>query len=409
MKNRCLLEYNPESGACRWLRYLESGPDLPAHTGELEDFFAAHETASIDELLLVVNSARVAIRTVAFEPQERRHILKTASFELEESLVSDLEELHVAYAKPGERTLTLAVVDKAFMHALLEPFTERHIKVVGVLPLVQLLDGEQGQWSVNAGEDTLSVKLSEHQQFVTSYAQARLAWTIAARDHESLPSLIRLYQDSDAAAQQLEDCLPNALQSLVQATGTPWFARTQWAAFSRRAINLLQGEFSPSVPWVAIWQFWRLPLIFLAVGVLVYTLSAYLDNRRLHAENLHLRQQMTEVYRQAFPNSQVSDPEQQMRSKLREFSSGGEQSRFLPLFYQSAEVLKTFEGIKLLNVNFTMRTNELRLDIMARQFEDIEKIRSSLAEQGIAASLVSSNSVEGGERARMIFKESGGA
>ena len=75
----------------------------------------------------------------------------------------------------------------------------------------------------------------------------------------------------------------------------------------------------------------------------------------------------------------------------------------MPLFYRAAEALNTFEGLNLLNINFDSRNNELRADLVARQFQDLEKIRLKLDAAGIAAQLVSSNSADGGERARMKF------
>ncbi|MFK7731603.1 MAG: type II secretion system protein GspL [Pseudomonadales bacterium] len=409
MKSKLLLEYSPESGRCRWLKYLDSGAaELPAHTGLLDDFFAVVENQAV-ELLLVLNSPLVTLRTVHFEANDRKHILKTASYELEESLVSDVDQLHFAYAKPEENSIDIALIDRQVMRELIAPFEAQNIEISAVMPLHQVLstlhdeEDETKAWLINADERSLTVSLGGKQYFYSDYAHAQMAWQAATQEQDTLPDRIVVYEDSSEAANASEDVMPAALAPLLDAQRKPWFVDSRWQKLRSGAINLLQGEFSPAVAWGKIWQYWRVPSLLFFAGLCIYTLAAFLQNQRLQADNIQLRQEMMAVYQQAFPNSQVSDPEAQMRSKLREISGGKTDSTFIPLFYRAAEALNTFEGLNLLNVNFDSRNNELRADLLAKQFQDLEKIRLKLDTAGIAAELVSSNSVDGGERARMKF------
>lgn len=409
MKSKLLLEYAPESGRCRWLNYLDSGAaELPAHTGTLDDFFAVVENQTV-ELLLVLNCPLVTVRTVQFEASDRKHILKTASYELEESLVSDVDQLHFAYAKPEANSIDIALVDRHVMRELLAPFESENIEISAVMPLHQALgtlrdtEDETSAWLINADEKSLTVSLPDNSYFYSDYAHAQLAWQAATRQQDTLPDRIVVYEDSTDAANASEDVLPAALAPLLDAQRKPWFVDSRWQRLRSGTINLLQGEFSPAVAWGKIWHYWRVPAMLFAAGLCVYTLAAFLQNQRLQADNVQLRQQMMAVYQQAFPNSQVSDPEAQMRSQLQKYTGGKTGSSFMPLFYRAAEALNTFEGLNLLNINFDSRNNELRADLVARQFQDLEKIRLKLDAAGIVAQLVSSNSADGGERARMKF------
>lgn len=406
MKKKILLEYSPQSDACRWVEYLESGkPCLPAKTGGLDEFFAAFGGDVPPELVLVLNSTDINVKSIEFSASERRHILKTAPYELEESLVSDVDQLHFAFAKPGESQLSVAVVEREWLRALVERFEVHGLELAAVLPYAQVLQAVEDRWMASASADGITVRLNEAQSFTTSYEQARLAWDMAGRAVESLPQRITLFEDSPEVAEQVADTLPPGLASLVTAERKPWFVESNWLALKSNAIDLLQGEFSPSVAWNKVWGFWRAPVLFFVAGVSVYTLAAALENRSLEAENLALRQQTMAAYQKAFPNSQVSNPEQQMRSQLKKYSGTGESSEFMPLFYASAQALNEYQGLNVLNINFDARNNELRVDLVAKQFQDIEKIRSSLLEAGVNAQLVSSNSIDAGERARMKFTQ----
>lgn len=409
MKSKLLLEYSPENGRCRWLNYLDGGAaELPAHTGSLDDFFAVVENQPV-ELMLVLNSPLLTVRTVTFDPSERKHILKTASYELEESLVSDVDQLHFAYAKPGENAIDIAVIDRQVMNDYLRPFQDENIEIAAVMPLYQALntlrdaEDEDDTWLINAEENSLTVTLGDKNYFYSDYAHAQMIWQVATQQQDTLPDRIVVYEDNTEAANASDDVLPAALLPLLDAQRKPWFVDSRWQQLRSGTINLLQGEFSPAVAWGKIWQYWRVPTMLFAAGLCIYTLAAFLQNQRLEADNVQLRQEMMAVYQQAFPNSQVSDPEAQMRSQLQKFTGGKTGSSFMPLFYRAAEALNTFEGLNLLNINFDSRNNELRADLLARQFQDLEKIRLKLDAAGIAAQLVSSNSVDGGERARMKF------
>ena len=405
MKKKILLEYASNGAKCRWLEYLEVGsPVLPAHMGSLDDFFAAFESSAKPDLLLVLNSTDVNVRTLSFEPEERRHILKTARFELEESLVSDVEDVHFAFGKPGEDAIAVAIIERELLRILLEQFTDNGFELVGVVPYSQVLEPTDDRWIASATDTNITVRLNQSTSFTTSYQQARLAWDVAARS-ENLPSRITLFEDSKEAAEQAADTMPLALTSIVTAERKPWFVASNWSALKQGSIDLLQGEFSPSIAWRKIWTYWQMPAILFAAGLTVFTVAAFLENRALHAENLSLRQQSLAAYQQEFPNSQVSNPEQQMREQLKKYSATGETSKFLPLFYASAQALDKFHGVNVLNVNFDSRNNELRVDLVAKQYQDIEKIRESLGGAGVNAELLSSNSIETGERARMKFSQ----
>ena len=405
MKTKFLLEFTPSEGRCRWLPYSDDGlPKLPAEEGALDDFFAAYSAASGNELLLVVNSADITIKRVEYSAEERKHILQTARYELEEQFVTDIEQLHFSYAKPGDTDLMLAAVDKRHMHAWLAPFLAEHINIVAVLPLSAAQGIDADKWTVNVSGQCLNIALDGQQSFTTSFDQARFAWDLASRETENLPSSITLYCEGDDAVHQVQDTMPAALQGLVDAQTVPWFEKTQWMQLKQSALNMLQAEFRPSVAWAKLWDFWKIPAYLCLAMLVVFGLSAYIENYRLQSENLRIRQEMVAVYQQAFPNSHVSDPEQQMRSKMGQSNTGDTASSFLPLFYQTAGALASFDSVSLSTINYDSRNDELRADLVAAQFQDIEKIRQALGEVGIVADLVSSNSVDGGERARMKFR-----
>ncbi len=404
MKKRLLLQANTATETWRWLYFTESGqPSLPARDGQLDELEAELAQTSA-EVVLLVPSADVVLRRIAFTPEERRHVLKTARFDLEEQLISDVDELHFAYAKPGDAALDVAVVEQHKMQSWLEPLQQLPINVVAVLSTQMALPLSQHDWVVTPEGNGLSVKTGALQGFSAPFDSAQLAWDLCTRKFDELPDTIRVFADPQLLEERILPTMPPALAERVEARPGTWWSEVSWANLVKAPLNLLQGEFSPSVAWGKLWNFWRVALILLGSAALLQTGVAFARNVKLENENLRLRQEISAVYQEAFPNSPVTDPEKQMRSKLKRLQTGAQSTNFLPLFYQTSETLSEFGDLKLLSINFDSRADELRADLVAKKFQDLDRVREALGKQAIDAQLVNSNSVDEGVRARMKFR-----
>lgn len=404
MKKRLLLQYNAAAELWRWLYFAESGQaGLPARDGQLDDLASELQQTGADVVLLVP-SADVVLRRIAFSAEERRHVLKTARFDLEEQLITDIDDLHFAYAKPGASELDVAVVDQHKLQGWLQPLQELPLNVVAVLSTQMALPHQQNDWVATQEGNRLSVKTATLQGFSAQFDAAQLAWDLCTREHEQLPDTIRVFADPRVLEDQILPGMPPVLAERVDAQQSSWWNEVSWASLVKAPLNLLQGEFSPSVAWGKMWNFWRATIILLGGAALLQTVVAVAQNVKLENENLRLRQEISAVYQQAFPNSPVTDPEKQMRSKLKRLQSGAQSTNFLPLFYQTSETLAQFGSLKLLSLNFDSRADELRADLLAKKFQDLDRVRAALGKQAIDAQLVNSNSVDEGVRARMKFR-----
>ncbi len=404
MKKRLLLQANPTTEVWRWLYFTDSGhPSLPVHDGQLDELAAELAQTSADVVLLVP-SADVVLRRIAFTPEERRHVLKTARFDLEDQLITDVDSLHFAYAKPGAAALDVAVVEQQKMQSWLEPLQDLPVNVVAVLSTQMALPHSPHDWVATPDGNGLSVKTAALQGFSAQFDSAQLAWDLCTREHEALPDSIRVFADPQVLEERILPSMPPTLAERVDARHTPWWNEVSWANLVKTPLNLLQGEFSPSVAWGKLWNFWRAAIILLGSAALLQTGVACAQNVKLKNENLRLRQEISAVYQEAFPNSPVTDPEKQMRSKLKRLQTGAQSTNFLPLFYQTSETLAEFGDLKLLSINFDSRADELRADLVAKKFQDLDRVRAALGKQSIDAQLVNSSSVDEGVRAKMKFR-----
>lgn len=403
MKAKLLLEYL-DAEQCRWAAFNDEGRlQLPQTTGTQDDFL--RQLPSGAEVLVIVPSVDVQQRVLHFDESERKHVLKTARFELEEQLIDDVDDLHFAFAEPQQSHVDVLLARDDKMRAWLMPLIAADVNVVSVLPVRMALPHSEDAWTASAAQASVVLNQDFAHGFSAHTRNARLAWDISTREAQALPARIEMYAESEEALQQTVAQMPQALGALVQARVAPWSMATDWQALLAKPFSLLQGDYAPSIPWAKLWQFWHKTSYLLAAVLLLYTGSEWLKNNRLDAENLRLRQAINKVYADTFPGSHISDPEQQMRSKLKALQGDGGGSRFIPLFYKSSEVMAGFKNISLHSVSYDNRNARMRVEILASQFQDIEKLRGALQNAGIVAELANSNSVSEGVRARMTFNE----
>jgi type II secretion system protein L len=142
-------------------------------------------------------------------------------------------------------------------------------------------------------------------------------------------------------------------------------------------------------------------LFVLALGLQLA--ATYTDYRQLERENLALRSAVENSYRKAYPKGAVVDPETQLRRQLNSLRGSGEASGFVHLIEQVGGVIAGNAGsnIDAINYNFSSRGGEMRMNIVAADFEAVERVRSDINKAGLEATMESSSAQGDKVRARL--------
>lgn len=354
----------------------------PAH-GEAT---VAAELPGADEIWLALPAGRVLLSDIKLSKRALRQLHGALGNVLEDRLMLDPANAHVALGKPqADDVHPVAVVEIAWLERLLELCRRHGIEPAGAIPETLLWRGEDiaGQWSARWNGHDGFVRGGPCAGFALDDGDADsppLALQLAlaeARRRGAVPGAIALESElsvDTAAWSRVLDC-PVIPQTLQPDPHPP-------------AINLLQGAYARRRGgWFAgiaggadlgrDLGGYRLAAGLAAAALGVHLLGTVADWARLSWENRQLRAEMTQVFKDTFPQTQaIVDPALQMRRQLadlrreRGFLAPGD---FLHALNATAGQVGGVAGL-----NYT----DGRLTLVQPAATDLDGLSAMLASQG---------------------------
>jgi len=360
------------------------------------EWLAAAVEAGGAELVFAAPATHVRIQQLAVSAAERKHLAKSLPFLLEEQLAEDVEELHFAMAPLNKSNYAIALCKHSDMDhwrsILAElPAPTRWLAEPLLLPLPE--DG----WSIIVEDGLALVRFDtcEGAGIEVSLLPALLDSALATMD---VPSSVVMYGLDQAADTAL---LPQSLRSAVQWRRGGLAAALMVSDTALAMPNLLQGSYAPRLPLARWWRDWRAVAAVLAGAFLLQLVATFADYQSLKRENLALRAAVEQSYRSAYPRGAMVDPEKQLRRQLATMRGGKQSSGFMVLLEKTGAVIHAQPGTSIASINYNESGGDMRLNIVAEDFESVEKIRAGINAAGLEAVMESSSAQADGVRARL--------
>jgi type II secretion system protein L len=265
------------------------------------------------------------------------------------------------------------------------------------LPEPLLLPWQPGEWCLVLDGESAVLRSGACEGFtverdmVAPFLEAQLAGGEA-------PATVVVYGRDQAADTAL---LPEPLRENSQWRRGDLHAAMLITADDGVRLNLRQGEFAVRLPLGRWWRQWRAVAAVFVAAFLLQLGALYADYRNLSQENVALRTAVQDSYRKAFPRGQVVDAEKQLRRQLDALRGTGRGSGFVSLVEQVGLALVDEPGTQIATINYNDKADEMRMNVLATDFEGVERLRSRINEAGLEAVMESSN-VQGEQvRARL--------
>jgi general secretion pathway protein L len=328
--------------------------------------------------------ARLLTLTVAAE--EKKHLSQSLPFMLEEQVAADVDKLHFSCAPLEADTYAAAVVAKSKM----AEWQAMLVDLPGIqlwLAEPMLLPWQPGEWCLVMEGDTAIVRIGQCEGFTVERDLVNPVLQGVLTD-AGAPQAVIVYGMDQAAD---TDLLPEDIRDRVQWRNGNLCAALLLSELPQIRVNLLQGEFVPRLPLALWWQQWRaVAAVFAAAGILQLAAS-YAEYRSLSIQNLALRTAVEESYRQAIPEGAVVDAEKQLRRQLELAGGSGQPSGFIGLIERVGGAIAGMPGTTIASINYNDKGNEMRLNIVAADFEGVEQLRSRMSDAGLDAIMESSS------------------
>lgn len=347
-----------------------------------------------------VPGADVRLLILPVTAQEKKHIGKSLSFMLEERVATDIEALHFSSKPLDKESFAVAVCALDRMRAW-QALLADYPDINSWVPEPLLLPWQAGEWCIVL-EDEGAIVRTGNCEGCTIEREMLPVLLASALEDGTAPHAVILYGHDQAADTAL---LPADLQDKVQ-----WRAGNLYSALMLgdpgvTTLSLLQGEFAPRLPLARWWRQWRAVAAVFAVACAVHLLATYADYRNLKSENLALRTAVQDSYRKAYPKGAMVDAEKQLRRQLDALRGSAQTSGFVSLIDRVGSVIASRPGTTIATINYSDKSDEMRMNIVAADFEAVEQMRADINNAGLQAVMESSSAQGDRVRARLRVSE----
>jgi len=405
MSSQLVVSINSAADYFRWCwlgddQASTAGGDLDALRTALGDLS--------QQAWLLLPGAKVVTRSLEYTEKEKKHLRNLLPFQLEESVVGDIEDLHVAIGTASAGKVALAYTDKQWLKAVFAQLANIGIEITRcwATPLVLPLDApaltEPQEPSLLESSETLAEQLTaspaatwvigfENGQANLRFAEqegfsvplpllaSALDMLIAAQKlGNNLPFLV-LRAPEQADLDALHQCLPEHLAAQVsgKTLADPW-----QLDFNGKAIDLCQAEFSQRLPLERWLKLWRGVGILALITVVVYVGVLGFNIYKLNKQNLQLRQQMEAIYRSVSPNGQSDDPEKRLRLKLQQLQPKIQTGSVMTILAGVMPTIAANSDITVKVISYSAETGDLSVTAQAHSFGSLDALRQALITQG---------------------------
>jgi len=408
MANQLLLYANRALDHYRWCWFDEQ-------LNPLLDSAANGGLDQLSELLgegphnigLLIPGSQVVVRQLEYAEQEKKHLRRLLPFQMEETVIGDIERFHFALGKAEAGRVALAYIERHWLEALFEHLADYHIEVAQArplplalpLPIEDLPPEEYRDWTLQLEGEDLLVRYAPELGYSVHRDEGRMSLELLLNAQQRVDQLPRLTlrAETDADLLALESLLPEELRERVEQQALVEFWQLD---LNTPAIDLCQGEFSQRLPLERWWRDWQSVVATAAAALLIYIGSVVMEVQQLEAQNLQTRQQIERVYREV-ASGKMTDPERQLRQSLSELQPSGSGRAVVPFLADLFPALEETSEAKLNAISYSADDHEMNLSVRAGTFNAIESLRSEINQRGLAAELLSASAQGDSHSARL--------
>ncbi len=351
---------------------------------------AGQKPVSIDEVaeglrancIFAVPADRARLTQIEVRSDEHRHLKKSLPFMLEDEVIDPVESMHFSYAPIDDSHYLVALASHAEMTSWLEQLGDQFEGPFFHEAL--LLPWQPGEVCAIVEAHSVLLRWGEHQG-------ARVEYDLLAPLMDALPAppeAVIVYggdQERDLAL------LPNLLQERAQWRQGDFGTAFMLVDSAHGFIGMRLGVFAPSLPLRRWWQKWKPLTIALLVAVVLQVASDMAQYWRLKESNIALRTAIEASYRKANPQGALVDAEKQLDRQIAEYAVGAKGLMFTRVLDRIGRAISVGGELTLSNINYSDNTGEVRLDLLAPTYDEIEALRERFAAGGMEAILETSS------------------
>ncbi len=359
---------------------------------------------------LILDGRDVGTQTVDVGVKDRKLLPKLVPFELEDSLVTPVEDLVFAYGPLVEGNVNASYVNEDYARQAIEELEELGADVQCTICDYLELDSGQG-WIFLLDEDTLFVNQGEGTGLRCDADNGEMfIRALFPEDEtfsESFPSTLHLVADAEENQAKLRSWLPQAVETneeltIVEQEGGFWDVVKLNV---KPNIDFRTGDLARQLPFAQWWTDWKIPAIAAAAAFVIALGTTWAEWNHAKQDSKQLFADRDAVFRQVVPSGSISDPVRQLKSKLVK-SETTEPSNVVYLMSKIVPQIRGNDNFTMTSFRYTHSNGSLQFNVEAKDFAQLEALRGKISEAGLSAEIKSSKASGDIHQAQIRVSES---
>jgi general secretion pathway protein L len=372
---------------------LGANPNEPIHwivwSGQQNEIIASGELPNAAQLAtlgdragrrsicVLVPTSDVLLKWVELPAKAGRKALAAIPFILEEEISGDIAQQFFALGPKNGNKQAVAVVNKEKLQSWLNMIEDAGLTCDQVIPDVLALPmADKNAWSILELGRQLLVRKDDW-----AGLQGERDWLIQAINHHAR-QYAKLNQQAllvnDYSGTNLADV--ENLEVSVMPLELPMKVLAQGVKLTE--FNLLQGEYKISNKVSGQWKKWRLAAVLAVIALFTTLIDKTLEQNRLTEQLATLKTQVSSEYKRAFPNAGAyRDLKTTMTRQMKTLEQGGGGASMLIMLSQLRPAFEESQ-VKPQTMRFDSSRGELRIQVVARNFDALDQFKRQAEAQG---------------------------
>ena len=370
----------------------------------------AAEDIGHDPLSVYIPSKDVLLTKVSLPAGRRAQLLTALPYVMEDNILDSIDTMHCALGtRNTDHQYPVAVIKKEFLQNYIDCLAEAGLMPRSLQPDIFLLPLNNNAWSLLCEDNQLLFRYELSAGFACPIeSMTVLLPNLLADNEETPPSHIDNWQCHDGLRERLTEFTGDIelrAHELPPAADIGLNLLRQYGQ-AGLAINLLQGSYAPGSRVKQYLRPWIASAALLAIWFALGLISDISEYNSLSNQNDYLNKQITQTFRQTFPDiKRVVNPQSQMKSRLRKLR-GGSSTSGTP-FSEMLTVVSpiTSKMNKLTIHHLTYNPGKLDLSFELPSMQSIESLKEQLKKNTpYEIEIKSANANEDNVRGRLIIK-----
>lgn len=371
---------------------------------EIADYLNA-DTNEFFEVVVLLPGDIVFSNVITVPDQHAKYLQQSLPYLVEEQLAEDIADMYFVL---GPKVSRNEYVVMGITRSKLEQYLA-YLGDVGIKPHVMLADDSccPDSTIITTKEKTL-LKLTPHQSYsVDSDSTVDfIKHYLAPQEQTSISWVMEISMSSLALPwmQSLENHF--TFHKMTVDAVLPLLAdQYNKVVHHYKAINFLQGKYARKLVKKTPRRGWHQIALVAGAVLILHLLFDISQGVYLSIKTHQLEKQSKAFYQELFPNDKATDNvKAQMTGKLKSANAGGAKNSFLDTYSRiviviNAQHLET--SLEIMQVSFNDEKGEIHLDLLAKNFEQLTKLKELLIKDSLQAEIGSATTEAGKTKASL--------